>query len=109
MTSRSVCATKYGSTENCGTRATTSLDTPRDASCPSTREWPEVGDVTETCRALVSYIGGYQGAPVSHLIDVLGDARDLLDELGIYFESSAFEAGAAAMLGASINYPVAVR
>lgn len=54
----------------------------------------------------VSYIGGYQGAPVSHLIDVLGDARELLDELGIYFESSASEAGAAAMLGASINYPV---
>ncbi|MDN8616601.1 indolepyruvate ferredoxin oxidoreductase subunit alpha [Variovorax ginsengisoli] len=54
----------------------------------------------------VSYIGGYQGAPVSHLIDVLGDARGLLDELGIYFENSASEAGAAAMLGASINYPV---
>ncbi|HEY4065252.1 MAG TPA: indolepyruvate ferredoxin oxidoreductase subunit alpha [Burkholderiaceae bacterium] len=54
----------------------------------------------------VSYIGGYQGAPISHLIDVLGDARGLLDELGIYFESSASEAGAAAMLGASINYPV---
>lgn len=54
----------------------------------------------------VSYIGGYQGAPVSHLIDVLGDARDLLDKLGIYFEPSASEAGAAAMLGASINYPV---
>ncbi|MGB3071413.1 MAG: indolepyruvate ferredoxin oxidoreductase subunit alpha [Ottowia sp.] len=54
----------------------------------------------------VSYIGGYQGAPVSHLIDVLGDARELLGNLGIYFESSASEAGAAAMLGASINYPV---
>lgn len=54
----------------------------------------------------VSYIGGYQGAPVSHLIDVLGDAKDLLDGLGIYFEPSASEAGAAAMLGASINYPV---
>lgn len=54
----------------------------------------------------VSYIGGYQGAPVSHLIDVLGDARDLLRGLGIYFESSASEAGAAAMLGASINYAV---
>lgn len=53
----------------------------------------------------VSYIGGYQGAPVSHLIDVLGDSRDLLGELGIYFESSASEAGAAAMLGASIHYP----
>jgi indolepyruvate ferredoxin oxidoreductase alpha subunit len=44
--------------------------------------------------------------PVSHLIDVLGDARELLDTLGIYFENSASEAGAAAMLGASINYPV---
>src|SRR5262245_44392650 len=54
----------------------------------------------------VSYIGGYQGAPVSHLIDVLGDAKQLLDQLGIYFEPSASEAGAAAMLGASINYPV---
>lgn len=54
----------------------------------------------------VSYIGGYQGAPVSHLIDVLGDARELLDQLGIYFENSASEAGAAAMLGASINYPL---
>jgi indolepyruvate ferredoxin oxidoreductase alpha subunit len=54
----------------------------------------------------VSYIGGYQGAPVSHLIDVLGDAGDILDELGIYFENSASEAGAAAMLGASINHPV---
>ncbi|MDN4590286.1 hypothetical protein DBA29_17490, partial [Xenophilus aerolatus] len=30
----------------------------------------------------VSYIGGYQGAPVSHLIDVLGDAQGLLDDLG---------------------------
>ena len=54
----------------------------------------------------VSYVGGYQGAPISHLIDVLGDSRELLDGLGIYFESSASEAGAAAMLGASINYPV---
>ena len=54
----------------------------------------------------VSYLGGYQGAPVSHLIDVLGDARPLLDQLGIYFESSASEAGAAAMLGASIHHPI---
>ncbi len=54
----------------------------------------------------VSYVGGYQGAPVSHLMDVLADARDLLDELGVHFESCANEAGAAAMLGASINYPL---
>src|ERR1700733_6199974 len=54
----------------------------------------------------VSYITGYQGAPVSHLIDVLGDAKPLLDELGVYFAPAANEAGAAAMLAASINYPM---
>jgi indolepyruvate ferredoxin oxidoreductase alpha subunit len=54
----------------------------------------------------VSYVGGYQGAPISHLVDVLNDARDLLDELGVHLETNASEAGAAAMLGASINYPI---
>jgi indolepyruvate ferredoxin oxidoreductase alpha subunit len=54
----------------------------------------------------VSYVGGYQGAPVSHVMDVLNDARDILDELGVHVEANANEAGAAAMLGASINYPM---
>src|SRR5271163_2378113 len=54
----------------------------------------------------VAYVGGYQGAPISHLIDVLGDAREILDELGVYFENSASEATAAAMLGASVHYPL---
>jgi len=54
----------------------------------------------------VAYVGGYQGAPVSHMMDVLNDARDILDELGIHVETNASEAGAAAMLGASINYPL---
>jgi indolepyruvate ferredoxin oxidoreductase, alpha subunit len=54
----------------------------------------------------VAYVGGYQGAPVSHVMDVLNDARDILDELGVHVESNANEAGAAAMLGASINYPL---
>jgi len=54
----------------------------------------------------VSYVGGYQGAPVSHLMDVLADAHEVLDELGVHFEACANEAGAAAMLGASINYPL---
>ena len=54
----------------------------------------------------VSYVSGYQGAPVSHLIDVLGDANDILQELGIRFEASANEAAAAAALAASINYPL---
>src|SRR6266852_708523 len=54
----------------------------------------------------ISYVGGYQGAPVSHVMDVLNDARDIMDELGIHIETNASEAGAAAMLGASINYPL---
>ena len=54
----------------------------------------------------VAYVGGYQGAPVSHVMDVLNDARDILDALGVHVETNANEAGAAAMLGASINYPL---
>src|SRR5438128_3686337 len=54
----------------------------------------------------VSYVGGYHGAPVSHVMDVLNDARGIMDELGIHIETNASEAGAAAMLGASINYPL---
>ena len=54
----------------------------------------------------VSYVSGYQGAPVSHLMDVLNDASPLLEELGIRFELSASEAAAAASLAASINYPL---
>jgi len=54
----------------------------------------------------VAYVGGYQGAPISHLMDVLADAQDLLTELGVHFEASASEATAAAMLAASINYPL---
>ena len=54
----------------------------------------------------VAYVAGYQGAPVSHLIDVLADAGEILDELGVHFESSASEATAAATLAASINYPL---
>jgi indolepyruvate ferredoxin oxidoreductase, alpha subunit len=54
----------------------------------------------------VAYVGGYQGAPISHLMDVLADAEDILDELGVHFEASASEATAAAMLAASINYPL---
>ena len=54
----------------------------------------------------VSYVGGYQGAPVSHMMDVFSDARHILDRLGVHVESCANEATAAAMLGASINYPL---
>ena len=54
----------------------------------------------------VSYVGGYQGAPVSHLLDVMLEAQDQLAELGVHVESCTNEAAAAAMLGASINYPI---
>ena len=58
-------------------------------------------------QAGVSYVGGYPGAPMSHLIDVLADAsEEILEPLGIQFEQSASEAGAAALLSASIHYPL---
>ena len=37
----------------------------------------------------VAYVGGYQGAPVSHLLDVLVQARDYLAELGVHVEPCA--------------------
>ena len=54
----------------------------------------------------VCYLGGYQGAPVSHLMDVMADANELLEKLGVHFQACASEASAAAMLGASVNYPI---
>lgn len=54
----------------------------------------------------VAYVAGYQGAPISHLMDVLADAQSILDEYGIRFENSASEATAAATLAASVNYPL---
>lgn len=54
----------------------------------------------------VSYVGGYQGSPISHLMDVLADANDILEDLGVNFQSSANEATAGAMLSASVMYPL---
>jgi len=54
----------------------------------------------------VAYVGGYQGAPISHLMDVLSDSQEILKELGVHFESSASEATAAAMAAVSVNYPL---
>src|SRR4030095_15521996 len=54
----------------------------------------------------VAYVGGYQGAPVSHLLDVMVQARPYLDELGVRVEAFSNEASAPAMLGASIHYPL---
>ena len=57
-------------------------------------------------QAGVSYVGGYQGSPVSQLLDVLVQARDYLATLGVHVEACTNEAAAAAMLAASVNYPV---
>jgi indolepyruvate ferredoxin oxidoreductase, alpha subunit len=57
-------------------------------------------------QAGVSYVGGYQGAPVSHLLDVMVQAKDYMNELGVHVEACTSEASAAAMLGASIMYPM---
>jgi indolepyruvate ferredoxin oxidoreductase alpha subunit len=57
-------------------------------------------------QAGVGYVGGYQGAPVSNLLDVLVQAKELMGELGVHVEANSSEASAAAMLGASINYPI---
>ncbi len=54
----------------------------------------------------VGYVGGYQGAPISHLMDVLADAQDTLAKLGVQFSTSASEAAAAASLSASVMYPI---
>lgn len=54
----------------------------------------------------VAYVGGYQGSPISHLMDVFADANDLLASLDVHFEASANEASAAAMMAASVNYPL---
>jgi len=54
----------------------------------------------------VAYVAGYQGSPISHLMDVLADAQDILAEMGVHFENSASEATAAATLAASVNYPL---
>ena len=54
----------------------------------------------------VAYVGGYQGSPVSQLLDVMVQAGDLLAELGVHVEPCTNEAAAAAMLAASVAYPV---
>lgn len=54
----------------------------------------------------VSYVGGYQGSPISNLLDVMVQARESLDKLGVHVEACTTESAAAAMLAASMVYPV---
>ncbi len=54
----------------------------------------------------VGYVAGYQGAPISHLMDVLSDAQGIMADLGVHFEFSASEAAAASTLAASVMYPI---
>ena len=53
----------------------------------------------------VTYVGGYQGAPVSHLLDVLADAESPR-RAGRPLRSLRQRGGRRALLGASINYPM---
>jgi indolepyruvate ferredoxin oxidoreductase alpha subunit len=57
-------------------------------------------------QAGVGYVGGYQGSPVSQLLDVMVSARDYLHTLGVHVEACTNEASACAMLAASVNYPI---
>src|ERR1700687_3016226 len=50
----------------------------------------------------VSYVGGYQGAPVSHLLDVMVDAEDLLADLGVHVETCTNLASPGVIGGAMI-------
>ncbi len=55
----------------------------------------------------VSYLGGYPGSPTAGIIDAISDAYEpVLKNRGIYFDSSGNEASAAALLSASISYPI---
>src|ERR1017187_4165584 len=54
----------------------------------------------------VSYVAGYQGAPISHLMDGLTHPNHIPQELGGHFEPSASGAPAPAPLAASVHYPL---
>ncbi|MBS0325277.1 MAG: indolepyruvate oxidoreductase subunit beta family protein [Proteobacteria bacterium] len=54
----------------------------------------------------VSYVGGYQGSPVSQLLDVMVEARPYLATLGVHVEPCTNEAAACALLAASVDYPL---
>ena len=54
----------------------------------------------------VAYVGGYQGSPISGLLDVMVESRELLAGLGVHVEPCTNEAAAAALLAASVAYPV---
>ena len=64
------------------------------------------GILAITKTLLQSGVGGDQGAPVSHLLDVMVQAEPCVEELGVHVEACANEASAAAMLGASIHFPL---
>ena len=54
----------------------------------------------------VAYVGGYQGSPISQLLDVMVQAEEVLAGLGVHVEPCTNEAAAAALLAASVAYPV---
>src|SRR5947209_7744498 len=46
----------------------------------------------------VSYVAGYQGAPISHLMDVLTDPNAIWKELAVHFDHTASEAPTPALI-----------
>ena len=54
----------------------------------------------------IAYVGGYQGSPAANLLDTMAAATTVREELGVQFVTHPNEASAAAMLGASINFPL---
>ena len=54
----------------------------------------------------IAYVGGYQGSPAANLLDTMAAAEGVREELGVQFVAHPNEASAAAMLGASINFPL---
>jgi len=57
----------------------------------------------------VSYVTGYQGAPISHLVDVPAAANHILQTLVVSFAARAIYVAAPPALAASINYPSRAR
>ena len=54
----------------------------------------------------IAYVGGYQGSSAANLLDTMAAATEVRDDLGVQFVAHPNEASAAAMLGASINFPL---
>lgn len=68
----------------------------RSNRCASARAIPSTAGILAITKGLlqsgVAYMGGYQGAPVSHLLDAMVQARNYMEELGVHVEACSNEA-----------------